>query len=602
MRNIEIKTPLGEGVLLFERMVGHEALGTPFEYKVSVLSKDIDLQLTDLLGQTATITVITTRETKRYFNGYVTSFSFVGTAGALARYEMTLRPWFWLLSMGSNCRIFQNKDAVAIAKEVWSEAGFTDVRDALAHKPYPKLEYSVQYRESDFNYVSRLLEHEGIYYYFEHDEDKHTLVLADAPDSHKPTSKYEEVPYFPPTSDGHRRTDHLSSWAVGQQIRPGAYATTDYDFTRPRADLTSKLNLPASHSMANFEVYDYPGRYVENEVGQKKVKVRLEEHQADQQVISTSGDVMGLSVGASFTFTDYPREDQNAAYLVVGSTYQASTNAYASGAGGELEFQGSYVLVPKLNPYRVPTHTLKPKMDGPQTAVVVGKAGEEIWTDKYGRVKVQFRWDRLGKSDEEASCWLRVSQSWAGSKWGAIFIPRIGQEVIVDFLEGDPDQPIVVGRVYNGANMPPYDLSANQTQSGIKTRSSKGGTPDNFNEIRFEDKKGSELLAVQAEKDQTTLVKHDQTSTIKNNKTVTVEKEYDLKVNEKYDIKVGPGVHLTAEKNGKLNVTALQEITLTCGAASLTLKLDGSVEIKGTQIKLAGLSISLAAMSVNLNA
>jgi type VI secretion system secreted protein VgrG len=601
MRNIRIKSPLGDGVLQFERMVGHEALGTAFEYRATVLSEDPNIELAKILGQKATITVELTRDTQRYFNGYVTSFAYVGTAGALARYELTMRPWFWLLSLGSNCRVFQNKDAVAIAKEIWSDAGFTDVREALSGKPYPKLEYSVQYRESDFNYVSRLLEHEGIYYFFEHDQDKHTLVLADSPEAHKPFPKYEKVRYLPPTSVERRRIDHLSSWTVGQQMRPGAYCTTDYDFTRPRADLTSRLKMPAPHSLADFEVFDYPGRYVESPAGEKQVKVRLEEYQSDQQVVTAGGDVMGLSSGASFTLTDFPREDENVEHVVVAATYQLQTNAYASGAAGEIEHQGSYILIPKSNPYRVPAHTVKPKVDGPQTAVVTGKSGEEIWTDKYGRIKVQFHWDRLGKNDEESSCWVRVAQNWAGSKWGALFLPRIGQEVIVDFLEGDPDQPIVIGRVYNGTNMPPYDLPANQTQSGIKTRSSKGGTPDNFNEIRFEDKKGSELLAVQAEKDQTTLVKHDQQSTIKNNKKVTVEKQYNLIVNEKYDIKVGPGVHITAENSGKLNVTALQEIKLQCGPASITLRVDGSVQVTGTIIKVTGATVSISGMPVSIN-
>ena len=332
-RNIRIKTPLGPDLLLFQHMAGHEALSTPFEYKVQLLSPKTDLDLSALLGQTATVEVDQRAGGTRYFNGYVTNFAFVGSyqgqdTPPLGRYEMTLRPWLWLLSLGTNCRIFQKETVPDIVKGIWRQHGFSDFRESLTAS-YRTWEYSVQYRESDFNYTTRLLEQEGIYFYFEHEDGKHTLVLADAPSAHKPAPEYANVPFFAGEHGANR--DHLSTWTVGRQVRPGAFVTTDYDFTNPRADLSAKLEKPASHKQAAFEVYDYPGEYLTSQEGETQARIRLEEHQADHQVVTTSGNAMGLSVGAKFSLTGHPRADQNKEHLVVSASYQLQTSAYHTG-------------------------------------------------------------------------------------------------------------------------------------------------------------------------------------------------------------------------------------------------------------------------------
>jgi type VI secretion system secreted protein VgrG len=590
-RNIKITTPLGPDVLLFERMEGHETLGMPFDYKVTLSSLKPDLDLSALLGQTATVEVAQSAGGMRYFNGYVTSFSYVGSSGDYARYEMNLRPWFWLLSLGSNCRIFQNKTVPDIVKQVWREAGFTDFRESLTGS-YRTWTYSVQYRESDFNYTSRLLEQEGIYYFFEHNDGKHTLVLADSVGAHAPAPNYETIPYYPPHNSDRRKRDHLSTWSVGRQMRPGGYATTDYDFTKPKADLTAKLQMPAAHSLASFETFEYPGEYLTSADGQTQVKVRLEANQADYEVGSAGGNVMGLGVGALFTLSLYPREDQNQEYLIVSARYHLDTNAYESGSGQEEEFEGQYTLIPSKTPYRPRITVHKPRVDGPQTALVVGKKGEEIWTDKYGRIKVQFPWDREGKGDENSSCWVRVAQSWAGARWGSIYTPRIGQEVIVHFLEGDPDRPIVVGQMYNADQMPPYDLTTHQTQSGIKTRSTKSGSPDNFNEIRFEDKKGAEDLHIQAEKDQTTLIKHNQTITVTNQLTETYGGGRETTVQKFDDTTVkGGNKNITVEQQYNLmadvlNLKAKSDIFIQVGSAIIHIDKTGNITLQGATIKL----------------
>ena len=569
-RNIRIKTPLDPDALRFQQMSGHEALSTPFEYKVQMESPKTDLDLSALLGQTATIEVDLGVGGTRYFNGHVTSFSYLGSyqgaeVAPLGRYEMTLRPWLWLLSLNTNCRIFQKESTTEIVKAIWRQHGFSNFREVLTKTPRT-WEYSVQYRETDFNYTTRLLEQEGIYYYFEHADGKHTLVLADAPSAHKPAKGYESVPFFAGSSGANR--DHLSSWSVGKQMRPGAYATTDYDFTNPRADLKAKQQKIASHKLASFEVYDYPGEYLTFPEGDAHALIRLEEHQADHHVVTASGNAMGLSPGAKFALTgNKVRPDQNVEHLVVSASYELQTSAYRAAGDDGSEFEGSYTLIPMTVQYRAPATTPKPRVDGPQTARVVGRQGDEIWHDKHGRIKVQFHWDREGKKDENSSCWVRVAQQWAGSGFGFVFIPRIGQEVVVDFLEGDPDRPLIVGRVYNQDNMPPYA----KTQSGIKTRSSKGGGIDNYNEIRFEDLMGSEEIHIQAEKDQTILVKnddkhtigHDRTKEIKNDETVTVGNNRTEKVGVDESIEVGGNRTRKVTKNETITVGGNLSVTVT---------------------------------------
>jgi type VI secretion system secreted protein VgrG len=512
-------------VLLFEHMSGREAIGDVFEYHASLLSENGAIDLSALLGKTITIEVDLPESGTRYFNGYVTSFSMSSTNSRFFRYHAVIRPWLWLLSLGSSSRIFQNMTVPDIVKQIFRERGFSDFREAL-FDTYRTWDYSVQYRETDFNYISRLLEQEGIYYFCEHVDGKHTIVLADSPSSHVAMPGFEEVVYFPPGDANEQDDDHLNVWNTGRQLRPGVYSSSDYDFTKPTASLTARLNRPMEQDHADSEVYDYPGDYLMSTEGEKHVQVRLDQHQVDFEMVHASGTVRGLTPGALFKLKNNRREDQNVEHLVVSASYEISSNEYETGGGEGNDFEGSYGCVNSSRPYRAPAHTPKPKVDGPQTATVVGKKGEEIWTDEYGRVKVQFHWDREGKHDEHSSCWVRVSQVWAGTKWGSLHVPRIGQEVIVDFLEGDPDRPIVTGRVYNGDNMPPYlDPQAptpTATQSGIKSRSTPGGSPSNFNEIRFEDKKGKEEFHVQAERDHSTLVKRNQSISVGADRSLSV--------------------------------------------------------------------------------
>jgi type VI secretion system secreted protein VgrG len=588
-RHITVTTPLGEGTLLFERMMGREGLGQLFEYEVDLLSKSSDIKVADVLGKTMTVNVrmLNEEQEPRIFNGIVTRFAQSGSEGDMTRYRATLRPWLWLLTRTTNCRTFQHgKTVVDIVQQVFRDAGFSDF-DAgrLTAGNYRKWEFLVQYRETDFNFVSRILEQEGIYYYFTHSADKHMLVLADSHGSHDATPGYESVPFIPPDpSSTGRRRDHVDTWVFSQQVVPGKMFLDDYNFESPRGDRKSPMSSPREGAHANFEIYDYPGEFEDRDEGMVQSRLRLEGRQVEFETFDATGDARGLITGGLFTLTGHPRADQEKEYLITSATYALATNPYGSGGSGDVgpEYRCSFTAIDSQVPFRVPHATPKPVVQGPQTAIVVGQKGEEIWTDKYGRVKVQFHWDRYGASDENSSCWVRVAQVWAGSKWGAMHIPRIGQEVIVDFLEGDPDRPIVTGRVYNADNMPPYDLPANQTQSGIKSRSSKGGGPSNFNEIRFEDKKGSEELFVQAEKDHNITVKNnqslsvgasrsksvgaDETVSVGTTRTETVGTDESITIGANQTISVGANQSLTVAANRDKTVGANETVTI--GAAS----------------------------------
>lgn len=500
-----------------------EALGSLFRFDLELLSDDPNQDAKAILGQSLTVCLDLGESGTRYFHGYVTELSARGSIGAYFVYGLVLQPWLWLLSRTTNCRIFQHLTVPEIVKRLFREHGFSDFSEALSGSYQPR-EYVVQYRESDQHFVCRLLEDEGIYFFFQHAEGKHTLVLCDSPNAHEPTPFYDAVPYFPPAPGRREQLDHLDGWEITQRVESGAYSLKDFDFQKPTAPLLASKDVDPGHDQGSFEVFDFPGGHGETSAGLAKAMIRLDELRATWLHAQARGNTPGLSAGMLFTLSEFPIEQHNHEYLVVSLEATLRSHALESGGSnpGEL-FTCRFTAIDSNQQYRPPRVTSKPTLVGVQSAIVVGKSGEDIWTDEYGRVKVKFPWDRYVPRDEEnASCWLRVAQLWAGSGFGAQHIPRIGQEVLVEFVEGDPDRPIIVGRVYNSDNRPPYDLPKNQTQSGLKSRSSKGGTADNGNEIRFEDKQGEEELFIQAEKTQTTRVKGSQTITVDRSRTIDV--------------------------------------------------------------------------------
>ncbi|MDG4880748.1 type VI secretion system tip protein TssI/VgrG [Mesorhizobium sp. WSM4884] len=529
-----VQTPVGAD-LTFTHLIGRDEISRCFAYTVGFVSKSHDVDPLKMLG--GVVSVEGESDPKRWFSGLVSEFKLTRIEDRLAFYEAVVRPWLWFLGNTTDCRIFQNMTAVEIIEKIFSKYGIAKFEKRLQGS-YPQREYCVQYDESDLDFVQRLMEHEGIFYFFEHDEGKHTLVLCDAMSKLKAAPGYEKVLYNFEGQGSRRDVEYITEWIPGSAVRPGAYAHTDYDFEKPGADLMAKSAQPFSHKEAAGENYRQPGAHLDVGRGDTIAGIRREELQAVHQRSTAVGTVRGIFSGCKFKLESFPRDDQNQDYLVISAEYRLFDPGYRTQNEAHSEnFKVVLGVAPTKLPYRPPRITPRPIMRGPQTATVVGPSGEEIFTDKYARVKVQFHWDRLGKKDQNSSCFVRVSQTWAGSGWGFIQIPRIGQEVIVDFIEGDPDLPIITGRVYNAAEMPPYALPGNATQSGWKSNSSKGG--GGYNELMFEDKAGSELVNFQAQKDHHLLIKHDRNKTVQHDQSDRIDHDAKHSVGHNLDEDVG---------------------------------------------------------------
>jgi type VI secretion system secreted protein VgrG len=615
-RIIKIDTPLGADVLLLQGFTGEEGVSRVFGFNLDLLSEtNSAIAPQDILGQKATLTIALPGQKRRYVNGYISHFSQTGRDPRFTYYQARLVPWLWFLGRTSDCRIFQKMSVPDILAKLFQELGFTDFRNALRASYDPPREYCVQYRESTLNFVCRLMEQYGIFYFFEHQSTKHTLVLADSPNAYQSCPEQPRVRFVQNVGELEDE-DAISEWGVSYELRPGKCSLTDYNFETPTTDLSASLSSTVRvGGNDRFEVYDYPGEYLKRAEGEGLVKIRMEEEETPYTVARGASNCRAFLSGYRFDLEEHYRRDWNSAWVLTEIRHAATVGGSYHGAEGapSEQYSNSFACIPAAVPFRPPRLTPRPVVRGPQTAVVVGKSGEEIWVDKYGRVKVQFHWDREGQSNENSSCWVRVSQLWAGKGWGAMWIPRIGQEVIVDFLEGDPDQPIITGRVYNAVEMPPYALPGEQTKSTIKSYSSKGG--GGFNEIRFEDKKGKEQIFIYAErnqdlrvkdtafetiggerhlvvgKDQFELVKGDKHLHVKGDQnekvdgtvSLTTGQDYQAKVGMKYALEAGMEIHLKAGM--KVVIEAGLQLTLKAAGGFVDIGPAG-VTIQGTLVNI----------------
>jgi type VI secretion system secreted protein VgrG len=553
-RFIAITTPLGEDVLLLQEFSGEEAISRPFRFHLRLLSVERAIDFSQIIGQRVSIRITLFDGSPRYINGFVSRFAQSETGPEFTHYEMEVVPWLWLLTRHADCRIFQNLTIPQIIEQVFKDRGFTDYQNNLTGT-YPKREYCVQYRESDFQFVSRLMEEYGIFYFFQHEERKHTLVLADSPSACKACPDQAEAG-FNQAGGGLDKADVVETWDLELDLRSGKYSMTDYNFETPSTNLlASELTITKYANNDELEIYDYPGKYETKSDGMGLAKVRMEAEEAAVQIGRGRSCCRAFVTGYKFTLRDSPVSSMNKSYLLTEVRHQASIGTGYTTGGADASYSNTFVCIPAAIPFRPPRVTPAPLIRGPQTAVVVGKSGEEIWVDQYGRVKVQFYWDRFGEKNENSSCWIRVSQAWAGKNWGAMWIPRIGQEVIVEFLEGDPDRPIITGRVYNAEQAVPYALPEYGTRSTLLSRSSKQGGTANFNEIRFEDKKDSEQIFINAEKDMDLrveketrefvganrhlLVKQDQKEKVEGSWHSEIVKDSNQKIGENMSLKVG---------------------------------------------------------------
>jgi type VI secretion system secreted protein VgrG len=539
-RPLRVSTSLGKDVFLLERFSGEEHISAPYRFNLEMLSEKVSIDPDTVLRKPVSVTLVGPGGEPRYFHGIVNRFATSGRRAGLSSYRAEIVPWLWFLSLTNDCRIFQNLSAVEIVTKVFDELGYTDYKLKVMGTP-PKRVYCVQYRESSLAFVSRLLEDEGIFYFFEHTEQGHTLVLTDVPMQMPPCPGVSEIRMAASASYRMAEEPLVTSVELESLAITEKYELTDYDFEKPSASLRSAYSWKDRE-----EIYDYPGNYSTRPDGDRAVRLRLYQKESEREVLRGESNAPSLTGGHLFDLTDHPNRALNQRYYMVRVRHAASIPNYTSSAG-EFEYVNSFDAISLKIPYYPPLVTPRPRVYGSQTAVVVGPGGEEIYVDKYGRVKVQFFWDRQGKKDANSSCWVRVSSAWAGKNWGFIQIPRIGQEVIVDFLEGDPDRPIITGRVYNADQMPPYALPANMTQSGVLTRSTKGGSASTANEIRFEDKKGSEQLFIHAEKnedhevenDRTKSVGHDEKTTVGNDRTEHVKHNESIEIDNDRQESVG---------------------------------------------------------------
>ena len=565
---------------------GSEGISEMFRYNIDLASLDGEVDFDEVIGQPALLTIHGLKG-KRYVHGIVSLFEQTGKEGKWTRYRAEVVPAIWILSRHYTCRIFQTQTIPDIIKKVLTDAGISSDQFRFSlKKTYKPRDYCVQYRESDLSFISRLMEQYGIFYLFEHAEDKDIMVIGNDPVVHVPIQDPATVIYHAPGTTGVSDQEHIFEYRFNREIRSGAVMLKDFDFKKPRLNLGAEEKINGD---GKLEVYDYPGEYEAPDLGKDLAKVRLEEIQSTQKVGSGQSDCRRFIPGYRFTLDKFSRTELNREYLLIQLTHSGnqpqSLGAEGGGSSSDVMYENRFTCIPSDVSFRPLRLTPRPMIAGPQTAVVVGPKGEEIYTDEYGRVKVQFHWDRDGKQDEKSSCWIRAAQIWAGTGWGAMFIPRIGQEVIVEFLEGDPDQPIITGRVYNGDNMPPYTLPAEKTKSTMKSNSSKGG--GGSNEFRFEDAKDSEEIYLHGQKDWTIVIENDknqkvgkdetlevgenrdkkvgkdQSEDIGDNKTITVGKNHTEKIGENANIDIGKDETISIGKNQSISIN--DNMTLTVG-------------------------------------
>lgn len=499
-RLLQVETPLGPDALVLRSLRGREQMSEIYEVELELASEDFDVDPAKLIWQPVSISIVLDKERERYISGYINRFSLLPTPDRYARYAATVVPWLWFLTRTTDCAIYQKQSVVEIIEAVFKKYGFADF-DLKLQKTYAPRDYCVQYRETAFQFVSRLMEEEGICYFFEHEKTKHTLVLADYPGAHARMGLEPEVRWQPGTGSGFSRDeDYIDGWVRGLLVRSAQCAQADFNFEKPRFHLLSKVPTIWPLKGPAFELYDYPGRFDSTDRGEQLTRVRMEEEEAAIDVVNGESSCRGLIPGFTFKVKDHFRTDQNGEYLLTGIEYEAKQGSlYGGDVAGEQRYRNRFTAITKKTPMRPRRLTPKPYIRGPQTAFVTGPQGEEIYVDEYGRVKVQFHWDRYGKYDDTSSCWVRVSQTVAGKGWGSVQLPRVGQEVIVEFLEGDPDQPLITGRVYNAEQTTPYKLPAEKTKTTLKTLSYPHG--GGFNELRFEDKKDQEQVFIFGQKD-----------------------------------------------------------------------------------------------------
>jgi type VI secretion system secreted protein VgrG len=654
-RKLRMKGPLPETQMFIKAARVVEGLSQLNETTVDFISPDKKLDLGKVVGKPITVKLMTgTNDEWREFTGTCIEGQYIGLHKGYGYYSLQVRPWFWFLTRTLSNRIFQQLNAVDIIKEVLGAHGFSDFTVKVERTPAQRV-YTVQYGESDYDFLCRLMEEEGIYFFSTVKDGVDHLMIADDIGAHSPVKDAALIKFEMREASYRRGEDHIFEWRGSEAITSGKVTLSDWNFEKPKADLKTAKALPkGDHSHKNYEVYRYPGHYRETEQGDIYARVEMEANAAAYQLRHGIGNVRTLATGTAFKLSNHFREGENQDYLITSAIHMMQIEPDSEDETQQVQdndkvpftitfeeenkdlYRCTFSTLPKNTPFRAKRKTVWPRIPGILVAKVTGPSGEEIYTDKYGRIKVQFPWDRDGKSDENTTCWVRVTTPWSGKNWGMVNIPRIGQEVVIQFEDGDPDRPICTGMLYNADTMPPYGLPDKMTQSGIKTNSSKGG--GGFNELVMEDKKGEEFVRLQSEKDYVEIIKNnatitvgmekkdpgDFTQTIYANKTETIKtgdttftvetgsEHRDIKTDK--NEKIGANSDLQVEGNvtaavagdetrsvdgtysqdvtgtmdssstGKMTIESKQEIVLKVGGNSITINQAG-ITIKGIMIE-----------------
>ncbi|MGJ7536152.1 MULTISPECIES: type VI secretion system Vgr family protein [unclassified Variovorax] len=595
----------GEPALEPVAIEGSEGLSTLFRYTLTLATPEqpgynerqaANVTIKQLVGEALTAHVVLdgrpgSGPDRRHISGLVTRVRFLRLENRRALYEAAIEPWLTLATRTSDYRIFQNQTVLDIVKDVLGKYGLPfDVR---ATRSYPPREFQVQYGETDYDFVARLLHEWGLYYYFEHEENNHRLVIVDDMASHQPFAHagYQTIPFH--AADATVREEHCDRFNACEELQSGRWITDDFDFKRPKAELQQVSAMPRKTAQNSWERYDWPGDYVVESEGEQLVRTRMEETGSQGERANGAGNLRAVVPGYLITLERHPQNESNRQYLVTNTSLRLQDVGDAS-SQQEFECRVEFEVIPTSKVYRASTPTVpRPRTTGPQTAIVTGPAGREIWTDQYGRVKLSFHWNRYCTKDENSSCWVRVSSPWAGTNFGGIQIPRIGQEVIVDFENGDPDRPIVTGRVYNADNMPPWTLPDNATQSGLLTRSSEGATDANANALRFEDKKGQEQVWLHAERNQDIEVENDETHWVGHDRSKTIDHDETVHVGHDRTETVGHDETITIGNN-RMETIKANELLTVLQNMNRFVALTSSEEVGIAKTSLVGLTQTVA--------
>lgn len=591
-RQLRVSTPMGKDFFLLKSVSGWDSLSGLFEYELELLCSDASVDPGEMVGQNVTFVIQRDDEGHHYFNGYVNRFWYEGTTDRASTYRASVVPWLWFLTQTTDCRIFQEQNTPEILETVFNDFDFARFDQTHLRSDYPQREYCVQYRESDFAFVSRLMEEEGIFYFHRHEDGKHTLCLSDSSSAYSDVEQSEVI--FPMPGNQKDFLSRITHWEHKYHFSTGKVTHTDYNFKTPDHDLASseqtRIEIPM---MSQLEMYDYPGRFEVAAGGRNFARVRMQEIESEHDKVHGQGNYASFSPAGRFRVGMHrvPSEKGKEYLLTRVELFATEGGAYITGSDEEdARYENRFTAIPSSVLFRPMCRTPRAVVEGPQTAVIVGPQGEEIYTDEHGRVKVQFHWDRRGAMNEKSSCWIRVSQAHAGGGWGGIDLPRIGEEVIVDFLEGDPDRPIITGRVYNGKNRPPFELPAGMTRSGMKSNTHKGS---GYNEMSMDDTAGAEQIRTHAQhnmdttvgNNQTLVVNVDRTEDIGNNDSLTVGNNQSEDVGNNKDVTVGNNMNV--DVGNRLVVNAGSSITLKCGASRIHMNSGGVITISGTIITTA---------------